>query len=468
MEFSEEQQEAFNKYIEGKNVFITGPGGTGKSELIKAIYRDAISKNKKIQVTALTGCAAVLLECKAKTIHSWGGIGLAANSNEEIIKKITAHYLKRKNWKSTHILIVDEVSMLSLKIFDLLNELGRQIRTTQGHRPFGGIQLIFCGDFYQLPPVGDAAEPDTRRFCFESANWDTVFDPENQIQLKKIFRQRDQNYAKILNQIREGRITKSSVTTLLQHVGRPAALSISPTKMFPTRLRVEMINNGEMTKLTGEAHKYDIKALYDLPVKEKKDIFRTFTKDEKEIEINFLKNGMLCDKQIQLKVGAQVMCVVNITRGDDLVLCNGSQGIVSAFNEQGHPVVAFHNGSEIAIEPHVWPSEIIPGIGVSQIPLIMAWAITIHKAQGMSMDIAEIDVGSGVFECGQTYVALSRIKSLEGLFLTSFDVTKITVNKRVKEYYQRLNGLTAPAPVPVPLVEKAVEPVLAPAIVESI
>ena len=454
MEFSEEQREAFNKYIEGKNVFITGPGGTGKSELIKAIYRDAASKNKKIRVTALTGCAAVLLECKAKTIHSWAGIGLATNSNEEIIKKIIANYLKRKNWKSTHILIVDEVSMLSLKIFDLLNELGRQIRTTQGHRPFGGIQLIFCGDFYQLPPVGDASEPDTRRFCFESANWDDVFDPENQIQLKKIFRQRDQNYAKILNQIREGRITRSSVATLLQHVNRPDTLAISPTKMFPTRMRVEMINNGEMSKLMGEAHKYDIKAHYDLPVKDKKDIIcRSFTKDEKEIEINFLKNGMLCDKQIQLKVGAHVMCVVNITRGEDLVLCNGSQGIVSAFNEQGHPVVKFHNGCDILIEPHIWPSEIIPGIGVSQIPLIMAWAITIHKAQGMSMDIAEIDVGSGVFECGQTYVALSRIKSLEGLYLTSFDVTKITINKRVKEYYQRLNGLNEP------IVEKAVETV---------
>jgi len=444
MIFSEEQQDAFNKYIQGKNVFITGPGGTGKSALIKSIYSHAEETGRKIQVTALTGCAAVLLECRAKTIHSWSGIGLGAGEPSIIIEKIKKNFLKKKKWQSTHILIVDEVSMLSQKLFELLNNIGKRVRGNQ--RPFGGIQVICCGDFYQLPPVSPTEES---KFCFESPDWFTVFPLENHVQLKKIFRQKDDKYAKILNQIREGRISTKSIKTLEKHVNREIATDIFPTKMLPTRIKVDQINKTEMEKLTGEEHTYNITPVYDVPTKNKADqyTYRKKTKEELDTELQYLQSSLLCEKQLRLKIGSQVMCVINKPGEDEgtLILCNGSQGIVTGFSAMGNPVVRFTNGYETTIYPHIWASENIPGIGVSQIPLILSWAITIHKAQGTTMDVAEIDVGSGIFESGQTYVALSRIKSLDGLYLTSLDISKITVNRRVKEFYERISFVSVTA-----------------------
>ena len=137
------------------------------------------------------------------------------------------------------------------------------------------------------------------------------------------------------------------------------------------------------------------------------------------------------------------MCVINIQSENedrDLIICNGSQGIVTKFCEStGLPIVKYNNGIELLMSTHTWESENIPGVGVSQVPLILAWALTIHKSQGASMDTAEIDVGSGIFECGQTYVALSRVKSLHGLYLTTFDAQKIKINTKVKYYYESLS-----------------------------
>lgn len=173
MEYSEEQIRAFNKYIQRQNIFITGPGGTGKSALIKYIQKDAYKKCFDIQVCALTGCAAVLLECKAKTVHSWSGIGLGNGTIEQNVTKIMKNKFAKATWKETDILIVDEVSMMSKKLFEMLDAIGKAVRKST--KPFGGIQLIFSGDFYQLPPVGNKDEPDTMKFCFESPLWNQIF-----------------------------------------------------------------------------------------------------------------------------------------------------------------------------------------------------------------------------------------------------------------------------------------------------
>lgn len=132
------------------------------------------------------------------------------------------------------------------------------------------------------------------------------------------------------------------------------------------------------------------------------------------------------------------MCIVNIQLDNGDILCNGAQGIVVDVSPQGFPVVKYKNGYQMTMSPHIWSSELIPGIGVSQVPLILAWALTIHKAQGSTLDIAEVDAGSGIFECGQTYVALSRVKSLEGLYLSSFDAKRVRINKRVQDFYEIL------------------------------
>ena len=439
MELSLEQQIAFDKYIQGENIFITGPGGSGKSELIKKIYQHSSKNLKSIQITALTGCAAVLLNCKAKTIHSWSKIGLANGSIEEIIRKVKMNKYANYVWKNTDVLVVDEVSMLSLKLFDTLNILGKIMRGNH-NKAFGGIQLVFSGDFFQLPPVGDKDDIDSQRFCFESENWNHVFPKSCQIQLKKIFRQTDEIYSSVLNQIREGRIKKKSCELLSQYVGRKydEKMIVEPTKLFPTRVKVDTINSGKMSLLQGEEREYNIRCIKDLDKKET----NKFNEKDIQMELDFLANNLICEKTIKIKIGAQVMSIINISSDTGLDICNGSQGIVTGFCDiTGYPRVKFNCGVEMIMTRNTWLSEKISGLGVSQVPLILAWALTIHKSQGATLDVAEIDVGSGIFECGQTYVALSRVKNLEGLYLTSFDVTKIRINKKVKEFYEGLNCL---------------------------
>ena len=440
MELSKEQQIAFDKYVQGHNIFITGPGGSGKSALIRLINDHAYKKFKGIYVTAMTGCAAVLLNCKAKTLHSWAGIGLGNGTIEQLVTKIKKNKFAKALWKSTDILVVDEVSMLSLKLFNVLNAIGKAVRNNPN--PFGGIQLVFSGDFFQLPPVGDKDETDTQRFCFESEDWNTVFRPHCQIQLIKIFRQTDEIYSTILNQIREGKIRRKSNDMLLEYVGRPFAANLvaEPTKLFPTRVKVENINNTKMTALQSDEKEFKIKYLKDLEMTRAERVTRCdYTDKDIQMELEFLANNLICEKEMKLKVGAQVMSIINIQSDRGLDVCNGSQGIITGFCAiSGCPQVKFNNGIEMIMTRNIWQSDKIPGIGVSQVPLILAWALTIHKSQGATLDAAEIDVGSGIFECGQTYVALSRVKSLDGLYLTSFDASKIRINRKVKEFYDNL------------------------------
>jgi ATP-dependent DNA helicase PIF1 len=439
MQFSLEQQQAYDKYIEGKNIFITGPGGTGKTALIRHIHRDAYKKCIDIQVCALTGCAAVLLECKAKTVHSWASIGLGNGSIEQHVSRIMKNRYAKAIWKGTDVLVIDEVSMMSLKLFELLDAIGKAVR--RNTRPFGGMQLIFSGDFYQLPPVGNRDDPDTTKFCFESQLWFETFKHNDHVILKTIFRQSDPVYQKILNQIREGRLKRSSNEAILQQVGRPIPNdnSIKPTKLYPTRNKVEHINSSEMENLQGTIYDFKIKYHADLEMSAQERKLRLqFTKEQIQTELMYLQSNLRCDEVVKLKIGAQVMCIVNIQLDNDDVLCNGAQGIVIGISEQGLPIVKYKNGYLMTMNYHIWPSETIPGIGVSQLPLILAWALTIHKAQGATLELAEVDAGSGIFECGQTYVALSRVKSLEGLYLSSFDAKRIRVNRKVQEFYDIL------------------------------
>jgi ATP-dependent DNA helicase PIF1 len=460
MELSAEQNLALDKFKQGENMFLTGPGGSGKTELIKRMVKSGEEKGKKVQVCALTGCAAVLLCCKAKTVHSFAGIGLANGTVDEVVRKVISNKYKLKNWLAIDTLIVDEVSMMSVKLFEILDYIARKSRKKLTI-PFGGIQVIFSGDFYQLPPVGTVGEDNTNMFCFESPNWEKTF--STTIVLKTIFRQTDQIYTGILNQVRVGKLYKSAYELLQKQVNKPFPPDFKPTILLPRRKDAEQINLTEINNLKGEGKKYRIsKAINADEMKgtggghnranyvnlknsninnknsnnSNMNSVSTPTEEQIENEYNFLVNNIMAEKEIELKIGTQVMCIANIDMESSDQIVNGSQGVIVEFIGE-LPVVQFKNGPKRTVGYHVWSSETFPTVGVKQMPLIYAWAITIHKSQGVTLDMAQIDAGSNIFECGQTYVALSRVKSIDGLYLTDLNPQKIQVNKKVKEFYTK-------------------------------
>lgn len=436
--FSEDQRRAFKAYCEGKNVFITGPGGYGKSYLIKAIVHHAQRECKNISVCAMTGCAAVLLDCEATTLHAWARIGIAKGAPEDILTFLVKNRHCATNWRETNILIVDEVSMMSKQLFDLFNRVASGIR--RSNRPFGGIQVIFCGDFFQLPPVGDPDTPDSDRFCFESDDWETTFPRAQQIELRTPFRHRDETFARILYELRIGKIRRSSYDIIMGRVGLPYDTTkhggLRPVVIVPLRSEAQTINDKNLKVLEGEERLFNATfGMLEIPATTYSLRTKHISRDDREKEESRMLKSLMVDKTLRLKVGAQVMCVKNLP---DAGLVNGSTGIVTGFVE-GVPRVRYHNGTEMVMKPVGWPNDKYAHYGLKQIPLILAWAITIHKSQGATLDMAEINAGSSIFACGQTYVAMSRVRTLDGLYLTSFAPERVKINKKVLEFYRGLS-----------------------------
>lgn len=389
MNFSPEQQKAYDDVLHGKNVFLTGPGGSGKSKWIQTVHQ---TFPKRVQVCALTGCAAILLNCNAKTIHSWAGIGLGDST-----KAITNPY-SRKRWLKVDLLIIDEVSMMSVELFEMLNCIGQTIRKSSAY--FGGIQVVFCGDFYQLPPINSP-------FCFESPLWDKVF--LSTVCLTTIYRQKSSKLQEIMSQIRDNKLTYENNAVLQGRLLEGADC----VKLVPTRQLADAINSQKYAELMEEEHVFTMKSIGE------------------KYNVDYLKKNILCPEQLRLKIGAKVMCIANI----DEQLCNGSQGTVIAFAP--YPVVKFTHETR-TMNPHSWT---VDNESISQVPLVYAWALTIHKAQGATLEKAELDLGNGIFEYGQIYVALSRITDLEGLYLTAFNSSKIKSHPKVIEFYHKIKKI---------------------------
>lgn len=441
---SPEQIDAFNAYRKGENIFLTGPGGTGKTHLIRIIYEDALERmSGSVQVCAMTGCAALLLECDAKTLHSWAGIGIAKDNIVDICSSVCTNQFKLKAWTSTTLLIVDEVSMMSSHMFNLLDHIGRTTRRRQG-KPFGGIQVIFSGDFFQLPPIRDGAKA-TGEFCFESPLWTSTF--HRTVELTTQFRQTDHVYAQVLNEIREGILSEASSEILNERLRITSTLateleddSFVIPRLLPIRSKVLSINARKYRELGGveEAYKLSVVPADTLNLTSKQmRKYRRLSSVNIAREVKRLINNRNLDEVFKVKVGTQVMCIVNIDMDTSRAIANGSQGVVVGFTGR-IPRVKFRSGLERDVNFHVFKSNSVRGVAVKQIPLMYAWAISIHKSQGATFDTARVDIGSNVFACGQTYVALSRLRTLEGLYINEFDPHKIRVNQVVQQYYLAL------------------------------
>jgi len=430
MNLNEGQRAAYDSICAGKSIFLTGPGGTGKSFLINQIYETLDTQGKCVALTAMTGCAALLLHSKAKTLHSWAGIGLGTDSVPLLISKVRKSRRAAVRWLKTDILVIDEVSMMTPDLFEKLDELGKKVRRNE--RPFGGLQLVLVGDFFQLPPISRDAET---AFVFESPVWNTLGLVKHD--LTEIVRQKDPIFQGILNEARRGTLSKASMKILRKRMNIDyTGLEIKPTMLFTRRAEVDQINMSHLRKLCEPDERRIFTPLTAFhPTKPTQGL--DLKSPEVLDAIKVLDNNASYSRELIIAKGAQVMLLANLNPEAGLV--NGSRGVVVGVQPTDSspelvPLVKFKS-CEMLIGDHSWDIADFPGIIRKQIPLRLAYAVTIHKAQGATLDCALIDVGGRTFEYGQAYVALSRLKDLESLYIHDLDVTAFRAHPKVLEFY---------------------------------
>ena len=417
---SEKQQEAYDLMIKGKNVMITSGGGYGKSFLIKKIAYEF--RTLKVGITSTTGVSAILIG--GSTIHSYLGIGLGSASVEKLYMLIKNKPYINKRWKELDVLIIDEISMLDPVLLDKLELLARKIRRNE--EPFGGIQVILSGDFYQLPVVG------SELFCFDAECFSRLIPRDHIVELDVNFRQGNNQFQRILNEIRIGEVSDESMEIL--RTREDAILEneygIIPTKIFALNRDVDEYNENALNDLclkNPELEFFEFQLTYDIM----KSSMKSFDFEEK------LRKNCNVPFTLQLCVGAQVMLLYNVDLESGL--CNGSRGVVVGFDGD-LPLVKFLNGKTVLINYQTWTIEEDNGDPIlmySQIPLRISYAITNHKSQGCSLDYADVDLKS-VFADGQSYVGLSRVRTLEGLCIRNLNRECFRANPRVKEFYNSL------------------------------
>jgi ATP-dependent DNA helicase PIF1 len=403
---NDKQLEALELVKNKRNLFLTGSAGTGKSFTIREIVRYLESMNINYGLTALTGCAAVLIN--GQTLHSFLGLGISRDL-KTIIKNLEKFKKQLNIIKNLQTLIIDEISMMDNELLELINNLLKYIK--HNSLTFGGIQVILVGDFHQLPPI----END---YCFTSPIWNDL--SLSSIILTEIIRQKDDDdLKKILEEIRNEKLSDSSLKILKSLVITNIDYKedeIKPTRLYPINTNVDKINTYEYKKLLKKNSNHEI--LYKA---------RTNTKD-------FIKD---IDKyDICLTLNAQIMIIRNISIENKLV--NGTRGIVVEMKEMS--VIIKDNDGKLH-EITYFNDININGkknVGISFMPLKLAYAISIHKSQGASIDNLEIDLGDDIFIAGQLYTALSRSTNIKHLKLINFSQSSLMKNKKIKNFYKNL------------------------------
>ena len=398
------QELALEVMLSGESVLLTGPAGAGKTFVLNQFIKLAKYEGKHVSVTATTGLAATHLG--GATIHSWSGIGV----HNELPHNFADHLSKsrREIIEKTDVLIIDEISMLHDFRLDMVDLVCRAVRGKD--EPFGGIQVIMSGDFFQLPPI-NRGESRAGGFVVGSVVWREL-DPVI-CYLSEQFRQDDEKLLGILNALRQGDLRRHHAQSLLDRVGTEPSNDAALTELHTVNVDVDAINNRRLAMLEGDEMIYS----------------QTTTGSANYVES--LQRSVLAPSELHLKKGAAVMAVKNAA---DRKYVNGSIGIVVDCEPvTEYPIVEFLNGRTVSMAPDSW--ELRDGdkkrASITQIPLRLAWAITVHKSQGMTLDAARIDLRRAFVE-GMGYVALSRVKNLDSLYLIGINQMALRVSEEAQ------------------------------------
>lgn len=412
------QEKALEFLKSGRNVFLTGSAGTGKTYVLNKFISHLKANKIEVAITASTGIAATHIF--GTTIHSWAGMGIKQKVTEKDLAYLKKQKAIRDKFNKTKVLIIDEISMLHK---DQLNAIHYILSyCTDNNAAFGGLQIVLCGDFFQLPPIGDYGEKSKDKFAFMSDAWQ--FADLVVCYLTEQFRQTDNRLNEILGEIRSGKVSNEARTDLAAASNTPFDAGIEPTMLYTHNKDVDFINNEFLAKLEGKSR-----------------YFKAKVKGEKALT-DILKRSVLTQDDMPLKIGAKVMFVKNNPEKDFI---NGTLGEITAYSPLGFPEVKTLDGNTIVASTEEWTITNENGQSVAsyqQIPLRLAWAITVHKSQGMTLDAAELDL-SKTFERGQGYVALSRLRSIERLRLLGFNSTALEVDSLALKADLRFQELSA-------------------------